>query len=237
VFWIARSVIRSAGRPSSRKTEPRPRPERTQADWLIVTVIFITGAVVVILGVARLGPLALGVLIPAALGLFILGGVFLSSAMASGRAQRKIRDLPTIAAAADEARKTLEMRAQAAGWQFRGDTAVRALPKPPQARPRPAQQRPRVITRRQIMLDAEDDARLLRIAAILVQPCPFCGAEEGGLCLPVEGCKWYALDRARGIYAHPMRIAKAIGSKSAELEDVLAQFDGNLPEDITVSLI
>lgn len=97
--------------------------------------------------------------------------------------------------------------------------------------------RPRVMTRAQIRLDAEDDARLLRIAAILVQSCPFCGAGEAELCVPIEGYKWYALDRARGIYAHPMRIAKAIGNKSAELEDVLAQFDNQMPEDIMVSLI
>jgi hypothetical protein len=182
------------------------------------------------------GPLVM-VLIPLALGLLLLGGILVSGAAEADRAKRKLRNLPSAPTAADEARATALMRAQAAGWQFRGDTATLPLPKPPQARPRPAQTRPRVATRAQIKLDAEEDERLLRIAAIIVQSCPFCGGEEGGLCYPIEGYKWYALDRARGIYAHPMRIAKAIGNKSAELEDVLAQFDGNMPEEIMVSLL
>jgi hypothetical protein len=159
-------------------------------------------------------------------GFIRLGGI----ARSGRRDRRALAALPSAPTMADEAAVTARMRAQAAGWRFRGDTATLPLPKPPQARPRPAQPRPRVVTRKVIALDAGEDERLLRIAAILLRPCAFCGAGEGELCRPIENYKWYALDRERGVYAHALRISRAVAE--GELENVLAQFDGNMPEEI-----
>ncbi len=242
MFWILRSAVRSAGRhsvllPPEQRTPSRFSRKAGPLIFAALLPLMTAGFNEGMHGDIRLGTVAAYVIaflaLMAAAGIFRLGGVIRERRAAAIRIAR----IPVAPSAADEARATALMRAQAAGWQFRGDTATLPLPKPPQAHPRPAQTRPRVATRAQIKLDAEEDERLLRIAAIIVQPCPFCGADEGGLCYPIEGCKWYELDRARGIYAHPMRIAKAIGNKSAELEDVLAQFDGNMPEEIMVSLL
>lgn len=233
MFWLVRSAVRSAGRAGNRKAEPKPPRPPSQAGPLVAVIIVVTGIAVVIIGVGRLGPLAM-LLIPVILGLLILGGILVGGAAGANRANReagrRLSHVPVVPSASDEARKTALMRAQAAGWRFSGDTATLPLPKPPQVRPEPAVRG--VTTRRRITLDAGDDARLLRVAAILVQPCPFCGVGEGELCKPVEDYKWYALDGRRGIYAHPMRIARAVSLKSAKLEDVTAQFDDKVPDQI-----
>jgi hypothetical protein len=236
VFWIIRSAIRSAGR-SRAKSEPKPKGERAPAGALAVLAVFAAMAYVVGTGMltGHLPAAPIMFAIPVVLGFTILGGT-LGKARKSTR-PRALDHIPAAPSAADEARKTALMRAQAAGVQFRGDTAARPLPKPPQARPRPAKAKPRVVTRKVIALDAEDDARLLRIAAILVESCPFCGVGEAELCEPVEGYKWYALDRGRGIYAHALRISKALAKGSAKLEDVLAQFDNQMPEELWASII
>src|SRR5579859_6076490 len=118
---------------------------------------FVIGAILAILGLVALstvrghlvGPLLL-FLIPVVIGILILGGVFFSGASEARGAARRLKDLPAAPSAADEASKTALMRAQAAGFEFRGDTAVKTLPRPPQAHPRPAQTPSRVMTRAQI---------------------------------------------------------------------------------------
>lgn len=235
MFWILRSAVRSTGRPRP-KTKPPPTGEPVPTGP--VTLLAIFGSMVFVV----LSPIATGhlpdalvmFLIPVALGILVLGGILVSGAAEADRARRasvrRLEHIPVVPSSADEHRKTLEMRALAAGAQFHGDTAIVNLPRAPQAHPRPATRG--VTTRRQIRLDAEEDERLLRVAAIIVQPCPFCGAGEGELCLPIEGYKAYLLDRARGIFAHPMRIARAISLKSAKLEDVIAQFGDIVPDEI-----
>jgi hypothetical protein len=81
------------------------------------------------------------------------------------------------------------------------------------------------------------DARLYRVAAILVTPCSACGAGEAETCKPIPGVQWYELDRARGLYAHSLRIARAIATGNAPLEDVQAQFKDGLPAEIWRTLL
>jgi hypothetical protein len=234
VFWIIRSAARSVGR-SRARSEPKPKAERTPAGALAVLAIFAAMAYTVgtemVTGHLPATPVMFA--IPVILGFTVLGGT-LGKALKGTRVTRSgvraLDHIPVVPSAADERRKTLEMRAIAAGAEFHGDTAIVNLPPPPQAHPRPATRG--VTTRRQIKLDAGEDERLLRVAAIIVQPCPFCGADEGELCLPIEGYKAYLLDQARGIFTHPMRIARAISLKSAKLEDVIAQFGDIVPDEI-----
>lgn len=94
-----------------------------------------------------------------------------------------------------------------------------------------------IVTLRQLRDSADEDERLRRVASVLVRSCPFCGAAEAEVCRPVAGFKWYALDRARGVYAHSLRIQKTLAKDPAALPAMLAQFDNALPEEIWSSLI
>lgn len=75
--------------------------------------------------------------------------------------------------------------------------------------------------------DAELQERLLRVAAILVSPCPECNAEEAEFCAVVGEDPAYVLDSERKIWAHGRRIGHAIKIGAAKVTDVVAQFDGN----------
>jgi hypothetical protein len=45
------------------------------------------------------------------------------------------------------------------------------------------------------------------------------------------------LDHGRCLYSHSLRIQKAVAQGSAKREEVVAQFDGNMPEHLMVALL
>lgn len=75
--------------------------------------------------------------------------------------------------------------------------------------------------------DHELQERLLRVAAILVAPCPECSAEEAEFCTVVGDDPSYMLDRERSIWVHGRRIGHAVKIGAARVTDVVAQFNGN----------
>ncbi len=119
--------------------------------------------------------------------------------------------------------------------QYRERAAQLAPPAPPMTIPAPA--RPATISVKELRLGQVEDARLQRVASILLVSCPYCAASEIEFCKPVAGETWYALDKGRGIYAHSLRIIKAVSSGTARLDDVTAQFDGNVPESLWGALL
>lgn len=103
------------------------------------------------------------------------------------------------------------------------DTATE--PPVPAARP--------VRTYRQMLSDRDLDERMKRVAGILIAPCPACGQTEPGLvCKPLDGMEMYLLDRDRALIAHGARIGAAIRTGTARVTDVVAQFDGTVPDDV-----
>lgn len=106
----------------------------------------------------------------------------------------------------------------------KGGTAV-LLKAPPSAAPR-------TVTVRQLQQDKDEDTRLMRVAAILVVGCPLCQAQDTELCEPIADQVWCQLDGQRGIFAHPQRIGFAIKARIANVEDIVAQFEGSVPDEV-----
>jgi hypothetical protein len=116
---------------------------------------------------------------------------------------------------------------QAAGRQHRMETALRNLPEP----------KPEIMTVSAMRQRAKQITRLKRVHAILTASCPVCGSLYGVSCKVTPGVTHYVLDTERELYGHGLRIQKSIQKGFANLDDVVAQFDGNVPESLLASLL
>jgi hypothetical protein len=115
----------------------------------------------------------------------------------------------------------------AAGRQHRMDTALRNLP----------DAKPEIMTVSAMRQRAKQITRLKRVHAILTASCPVCGSLYGVSCKVTPGVTHYVLDTERDLYGHGLRIQKSIQKGFANLDDVIAQFDGNVPESLLASLV
>lgn len=77
--------------------------------------------------------------------------------------------------------------------------------------------------------------RRYRIAALIVPDCPICRATTGQSCTINAEDRFTLLDKAENIRVHNMRIQKAVMEGWAKADDVIAQFDGRLPEGLILS--
>ena len=87
-------------------------------------------------------------------------------------------------------------------------------------------------TMAQLRAEEHVNARLMRVAAILVDECPTCTAGSGVFCTFHPGQVVHLIDRERSIVVHSSRIGKAVKSGHAKINDVVAQFDNNVPDDV-----
>jgi len=116
---------------------------------------------------------------------------------------------------------------QAAGRQHRMETAVRNLP----------DAKPEIVTVRGMREQAAELKRTRRVAGVLGTRCSMCGSVPGVSCAMTPGVVIYLLDAKRDLYAHGIRIQRAISEGTATLDDVIAQFDGSVPESLLASLL
>lgn len=75
-----------------------------------------------------------------------------------------------------------------------------------------------------------------RVAALLMPQCPVCAVVTGQSCTQVPGITVYLLDKSRDVYAHSLRIQKAVATGAALKDEVAAQFGGNIPERLDHAL-
>jgi hypothetical protein len=90
----------------------------------------------------------------------------------------------------------------------------------------------RLPTMNEVYAEKAADARIRRVAAILVDECPTCTAGSGVFCTFHPGQVVHLIDRERSIVVHSSRIGKAVKSGHAKINDVVAQFDNNVPDDV-----
>jgi hypothetical protein len=90
----------------------------------------------------------------------------------------------------------------------------------------------RLPTMNEVYAEKAADTRLTRVAAILVDECPTCTAGSGVFCTFHPGQVVHLIDRERSIVVHSSRIGKAVKSGHAKINDVVAQFDNNVPDDV-----
>jgi hypothetical protein len=243
IFWALRSAVSGISQSSGKKP---PQEEVVKGNYVpggIVAIIAIISVIVVLAGVAS------GHLINWALGgcvigfpVLIMAGWFMSGVNDMEAGQRLLDDLPDLPRPEDE---MLAMRQQASRLDYgrartREDrelfeqasvteplrerkTSVTPVPVPS----------PRVIkTRRQIAEDHDLDQRLMRIGAILVAPCPACNAGEAEFCTFLPDVPISLLDRERSIVVHDARIGRSVKLGIAKVADVVAQFDGHVPDGV-----
>jgi hypothetical protein len=79
--------------------------------------------------------------------------------------------------------------------------------------------------------------RLHRVADLLNVTCPLCSSAPGVSCAVKSGNMHYLLDEERGLIAHGLRIQKAVAEGEAGVDDVVAQFDGRVPESLWAGLL
>jgi hypothetical protein len=176
-------------------------------------------------------------------GVLVVGGILVAGARQAPKKQAAVRALDIPVTPHHEAPE--DMRARAAQLSAYTPRHAATLPMEQPARPpasprhaatatmeRPAQPGARITTVARLRDDVLEDVRLRRVAAILVAACPYCGADEAEFCVPVENITWYQLDRTRGIFAHGERIAASVTAGIAKIQDVVGQFDGNIPDQI-----
>lgn len=116
---------------------------------------------------------------------------------------------------------------QAAGRQQSMTTAMRNLPDP----------KPEIMTVGQMRQRAEQIKRLARVHAVLHASCPMCGSIYGVSCAVKPGVTHYLLDADRELFAHGLRIQKGLELGFINMNDLIAQFDGNVPESLLASLL
>jgi hypothetical protein len=116
---------------------------------------------------------------------------------------------------------------QAAGRQHSMETALRNLP----------EAKPEIMTVGQMRGRADAIKRLRRVFGILSVGCPVCGSTMQVSCKVTPNMLHYVLDADRELYAHGLRIQRSIQEGRASLDEVIAQFDGNVPESLLASLL
>jgi hypothetical protein len=115
----------------------------------------------------------------------------------------------------------------AAGRQHRMETAVRNLP----------DAKPEIMTVSAMRQRASDIKRLARVHAVLHASCPMCGSIYGVSCAVTPGVTHYLLDDSRELFAHGLRIQKGLELGWINMDDLIAQFDGKVPESLLASLL
>ena len=219
IFMIGRTLARAASGASAKKTGPKPDP--TPAGPFAVAVIVILTVVFGALLARHSLPFWYAVACPVAAGVVALGSLFTRGVSDAQRAQRKLADLPN---PENTAFSSAQLRQRAASCPDQGIIT-------PEINQSPAEEL--WLTRRQMTAVVEDDKRTLRVAGILAASCPLCGAESAALaCKPLPGRYLYILDRSRGAMAHAERIAQAVNDGTAKITEVVAQFDGAVPDEI-----
>lgn len=226
MFFGLLGLANMLGPPQFKGAIPRKDQKPTPSGPVVAGIIVAIVSLVVVINLATHSvPGMLATLaIPVIAGLIFVS-LFVNGATEAARKQDAVRKMnipapPPATLAAD-----LRVRAS----ELRGGISV--LDRPPVTAPAPVPAS-RTITVRQLREDKDEDTRLMRVAAILVSACPECESEEAELCRPIEGVTWYALDQPRGLFAHARRIGSAVRTRTAKIEDVVAQFDGNVPDNV-----
>lgn len=185
----------------------------------IASVIAITSLIVI--GVMMVNGLSNGLLTACIFGFsaLILGSLFIRGVSGARQKQVKLRSIP--APRREYTATQLRERASLI-------TVAPRVVKPDVTPIDPRQ----VVTYKQIRTDRELDARMLRVAAILVAPCPACGAGEAEFCTFLPDEPTYMLDSDRTIVAHGKRIGNAVKTHTAKVTEVVAQFNGHVPDDV-----
>lgn len=189
--------------------------------WILMGFI----ALIVGLSMAN-GGQVVSVITPLAIvmGLVVLGGTFIAgclSAKSTSARLDQIPDKPTAQETTAELREAVEQR-----------SSVAVLDRPVKTAPAPAPARTRLASRAEVLSEADLDARMVRMAQILIADCPACTARSAVFCTFQPGQQVTVLDRERGIIVHDARIGNALKTHTAKLEDVNAQFEGNIPDSV-----
>lgn len=192
---------------------------------VVGTAILVTS--VVVIGVMMVNGLNNGMLIACIVGFsaLILGSLFVRGVYGELHKQDQIRTLP---APPRQEYTATQLRERASLITV---TPRVVIPEAPRARE--ATLPPRVVmTYKQVQADRELDERMLRIAAIIVARCPACNAGEAEFCTFLPDEPTYLLDRDRTIVAHGKRIGNAVKTHTAKVTEVVAQFNGHVPDDV-----
>ena len=238
-FWLLRSAIRSAGRGNGR-TRGVQRSEIVKGNGIPAGVIAVIVMIsLVVTGVMMVTGLKDGLLTACIIvfPVLIFGGWFFVGVSESSKARAQLRELPSLPNPETELHRTQAMRERVSQLSAvkvperpspAPETVAPARPEPVAAVPRPRT----VKTYRQLLGDRELTERMRRIAGILLADCPVCEAGEAEFCSYRPDAMVSVLDRQRQIVVHHARIGHAVKTGTAKVTDVVAQYDGHVPDSV-----
>lgn len=209
------------GQPAS---EVKPTDVHKPVAW----IIFLVTALIIVVMLAT-NHLNNGLMIACIIGfpVLIFGSLFVKGVSEVSVNQKRLDTLPTLKP--PDTAKALRARADRLALSQKSCAPASVQDVLPEARVvKPA----RITTLRELQADRELTERMMRAARIIIAECPACGAEEASLCTFVEGEYVTVLDAERGIIAHNKRVGNAIKTHKAKVTEVVAQFDGHVPEDV-----
>lgn len=230
-FWIARGLFRGARRNGFTqrgvtRDKLKPYPYGKATGWLVLVIIVIGAAIA---GGSHGSSPNAGVLV----GMVVLICSILAIVTVI-RACRPVQ-LPEPPKLNPPAATPVDLRAQADaliaankkhyGFQAVEPVVIKPVPVlPPRRKPYKS------LNAR--MDEAQADERLRRVAAILSAPCPKCLATRGMNCGGPAEADLYILDRQRKLIAHGARIGQSIKLGYAQMWEVKAQFNSEVPVDV-----
>jgi len=223
-------AARMLGPPKLDRATPPSQVKRTPVGPVAMVLIIAISIGAMLLGTTHHTVM---LLVPLVIAAIIFGSVIIGAA-AGYTPTPKLDDYPVGPTPEDHIETTRRMEARAT--QLRGENIdqLRQLQAERPLIEMKQRNRPPITTlAKEREREKQQDIRLRRVAAILVAPCPECEAPEAGFCTFVQDASVYLLDRDRAIVAHAKRIGYSMKRGWATIEDVKAQFNGTLPDDVT----
>lgn len=236
MIWGALRLLGSMPKPQGiPASEAKPTPVHAGVAWLIVIVSVLAIGIMLFTGLN----FAALVIIPIAFSVLILGSLFVRGVQEASGQGKQINSTPPISIPETQLYNAQRLRARAKQIQTTMPPVLaqhQRLSSPPVVHEPPAVPKPRpapnVVLGKDLRNDRDLHERMMRIARILIAPCPVCKAGEAEFCTFVPDINVYLLDRQRSIVVHGARIGNAIKLHTTDVDDVTAQFEGKVPDDV-----
>lgn len=240
IFQIGRAAGKGIGNAMSGKGVDPKDVKPTEVGGAVVGLLVAGVVLIIVISLAHGGQVT-SLITPIAviLGLLVLGGILAAACSGTQPQHRSLVNLQLPPTPYEETVRLREaVRERSCEPERPKVPSPAALTVEPVVAPAPPRTEPRHFpTFKQIIREDAENIRLMRVAAILVDECPSCTAKSSQFCTFHPGQLVHVLDRERSIVVHGSRIGNSLKAGHAKIEDVKAQFNGTIPDDVLRSAL
>ena len=226
---MAARAVTSGVSAATKNSEPPGKGKPPEYNSFAIAVAVGLIAVVAIASIAGGQLVAWITPVAVVIGLVLLGGMWVSAFSGDKAKVRRITDIPGNPNVVPSARELNEYYESLKAPAKEPEADLASMVE--EAKRELASQPPREY-KSLAMIFAEEEAKIRRkrVNDILHADCPTCATPADGFCTFQPGQSVVMLDE--GIIVHSTRVSYALKTRTASLEDVKAQFEGRIPEDI-----